>query len=66
MAMLGRNNFSKWKIALLQNALIWTTAYDMWDEQKVEFKNEINRIDNLRNEDFRKTFPELAGLLDTE
>ena len=64
--MLGRNNFSKWKIALLQNALIWTTAYDMWDEQKVEFKNEINRIDNLRNEDFRKTFPELAGLLDLE
>jgi organic radical activating enzyme len=66
MAMLGRNNFSKWKIALLQNALTWTTAYDMWDEQKVEFKNEINRIDNLRNEDFRKTFPELAGLLDIE
>jgi hypothetical protein len=66
MAMLGRNNFSKWKIALLQNALTWTTAYDMWDEQKVEFKNEINRIDNLRNEDFRKTFPELAGLLDLE
>ena len=66
MSMLVRTNFSKWKIAQLQNALTWTTAYDMWDEQKVEFKNEINRIDNLRNEDFRKTFPELAGLLDTE
>jgi organic radical activating enzyme len=66
MAMLGRNNFSKWKITLLKNALSWTTAYNTWDEQKVEFKNEINRIDNLRNEDFRKTFPELAGLLDTE
>ena len=66
MAMLGRNKFSKWKITLLKNALSWTTAYNTWDEQKVEFKNEINRIDNLRNEDFRKTFPELAGLLDTE
>jgi organic radical activating enzyme len=66
ISMLERNNFSKWKIPQLHNALAWTTAYDTWDEQKVEFKNEINRIDNLRNEDFRKTFPELAGLLDIE
>ena len=28
-----------------------------------EFKDYINRIDNIRGTDFRKTFPELAALI---
>jgi hypothetical protein len=66
MTILAQHKFNKSRITQLQNALSWTAAYNTWDEQKLEFKNEINQIDSLRNEDFRKTFPELAGLLDTE
>jgi hypothetical protein len=66
MLTLIQHKFNKSRIIQLQDALSWTTAYNTWDEQKLEFKNKINQIDSLRNEDFRKTFPELAGLLDTE
>jgi hypothetical protein len=66
ISLLLRNKFRMSKIVPLKNAYTWTTSYNTWDIHKEEFKREINRIDSLRNEDFRKTFPELAGLLDTE
>jgi hypothetical protein len=36
----------------------------MWEENSNQIKKmieEINRFDTIRNEDWRKTFPEVAG-----
>lgn len=66
ISLLLQNKFSMAKIVQLKHAYTWSKTYDTWDIQKDEFKREINRLDILRNEDFRKTFPELAGLLDME
>jgi organic radical activating enzyme len=57
-------NFDSPKIDQLRNTHIWSTTENYWEEKKELFKNEITRIDLIRGEDFRKTFPELAPLLD--
>lgn len=46
--------------------LNWINSEHNWDQYKDTFKLEVNRIDRIRGEDFEKTFPELAGLLDYE
>ena len=46
--------------------LRWIYSENTWDQYKETFKLEVNRIDRIRGEDFEKTFPELAGLLDYE
>ena len=53
-------------------AITWAMSRDIADEIDPSnttymqlFKDEINRIDSIRGEDFRKTFPELAPLLDS-
>lgn len=57
--------FNSDKIEQLLNAQRWAITYDSyWERLKDEFKKEITRIDLIRNEDFRKTFPELAPLMD--
>lgn len=66
ISLLVKNKFRMSTVVQLQHAYTWSKTYDTWDTRKEEFKREINRIDSLRNEDFRKTFPELAGLLDLE
>ena len=57
-------NFSSNKIDQLRNTHVWSTTNNYWEEKKDEFKNEVTRIDLIRGEDFRKTFPELAPLMD--
>lgn len=57
-------NFDSPKIDQLRNTHIWSTTENYWEEKKELFKNEITRIDLIRGEDFRKTFPELAPLMD--
>jgi len=66
ISLLVTNKFNMSRIVQLRHAYTWSKTYDTWDTHKDEFKSEINRLDALRNEDFRKTFPELAGLLDLE
>lgn len=61
---MASKNFQADKIAQLTNCNQWVQSRDTWEEQKDNFKEEINRVDNIRGEDFRKTFPELAPLLD--
>jgi hypothetical protein len=56
---LNRGHFAQ-----LENTNLWVDGEHNWEEEKESFKNEINRVDLLRGEDFRKTFPELAPLLD--
>jgi len=35
----------------------------MWEQQKGNFRHEVQKIDQRRGEDFSPVFPELAGLM---
>ena len=60
---LKDNNFENKHIAQQEQSLTWLFSKNTWDQQKDMFRSEIHRLDNLRGEDFCKTFPELAGLI---
>jgi hypothetical protein len=62
--LMQRRQFSPGKITQLTNTRLWSTYESYWERLKDEFKQEINRVDLIRGEDFRKTFPELAPLMD--
>jgi organic radical activating enzyme len=61
--ILNKNNFNEDHKSQPKQSLAWLSFQDTWEQNKDEFRREIHRIDNLRGEDFSKTFPELAGLL---
>lgn len=61
--LLKDNNFKKNQIVQQNQSLNWLFSKNTWDQQKDMFRSEIQRLDNIRGEDFSKTFPELAGLL---
>ena len=48
----------------VEDAIKFTNSSDQWTEQKIEFQHHTRRRDEIRNEDFCKTFPELKELLD--
>lgn len=48
----------------VRDAIQFTNSADDWDEQKTQFRHHTHRRDQIRNEDFSKTFPELKELLD--
>jgi hypothetical protein len=60
---LQDNNFKKNQIEHVNQSINWLSTKNIWEEQKDKFRSEIQRLDNIRKEDFSKTFPELAGLL---
>jgi len=60
---LKDNNFKNNHIERPEQSLTWLFSKNTWDQQKDKFRSEIERLDNIRGEDFSKTFPELAGLL---
>jgi organic radical activating enzyme len=64
IALLHDKHFTPEHIAQLETTKLWVDVEHNWEEEKEMFKNEINRVDLLRGEDFRKTFPELAPLMD--
>jgi MoaA/NifB/PqqE/SkfB family radical SAM enzyme len=61
---LKSNNFKPHQIHQLEDALMWAVLYNTWDNHKYAFRSEVQRIDKIRGEDFRKVFPELAPLLE--
>jgi len=61
--LLRDNNFKNKQIEQPEQSLNWLFSKNTWEEHKTYFRSEIQRLDNLRGEDFAKTFPELAGLL---
>ena len=61
---MEKKYFTPYHVLQLKEAMVWALLYDTWDQHKYAFRNEIKRVDKIRGEDFRKTFPELAGLLD--
>ena len=48
----------------MKNLLSWTESVDSWEQHKENFKKEIEILDKFRGEDFVKTFPELAMMLE--
>jgi hypothetical protein len=50
----------------IKDAIPWSTSKDSWEQQKMLFRSEVKRLDKIRGEDFKKTFPELAILLEPE
>lgn len=47
-----------------KNITGYANAEDTWQQYKEEFQTEISTIDKIRSEDFCKTFPELAEMMD--
>lgn len=62
--LLEQKQFRQPAIQQLQDALPWALLYNTWDAHKYAFRSEIQRVDNIRGEDFTKVFPELAPLLE--
>jgi hypothetical protein len=50
-------------ISEVRSIIPWAQSKNTWEEQKALFKKETIRIDELRDEKFVQTFPELADLL---
>lgn len=46
------------------NAINFTNNTNTWEENKRDFHFIVNQRDGLRNEDFKKTFPELSSMMD--
>lgn len=62
--LMEANHFKQHQIQQLSDALPWAVLYNTWDQHKYAFRNEIKRVDKIRGENFVKTFPELAPLMD--
>ena len=52
-----------WGVSRLRGMVQFMNSED-WSNRMPEFIEYINRMDQIRGLDFRKTFPEMAGLLD--
>lgn len=61
---LFSKNFNKSHVEPLSALRHILFSDSQWTSVKEEFKSEIIRLDNLRNENFSKVFPELEGLMD--
>lgn len=57
-------NDNWWPALHVKDAVSFANEQDTWDEQKEQFQHHIQRRDEIRNEDFCKTFPELAEMMD--
>ena len=64
--LLTKNKFKPPQIKQLSDTTAWVFSEHTWDQYKDEFKAEVKRLDNIRGEDFKKTFPELAELMKME
>jgi MoaA/NifB/PqqE/SkfB family radical SAM enzyme len=47
----------------INDSITFTNSSEDWNTQKKEFRHHINRRDLFRNENFIKTFPELAEMI---
>jgi MoaA/NifB/PqqE/SkfB family radical SAM enzyme len=61
---LENDNF--FSVQLIKNATRFAESENTWDTLKHKMRFEIAHKDNLRGENFKKTFPELQLILDTE
>lgn len=63
ITILNDNKFLNKHLMQPEQSLGWLFSKNTWEENKDKFRSEIQRLDNIRVENFAKTFPELAGLL---
>lgn len=59
----GELNIDYDGIKRMLNVTTMVNDQDTWQDQSSEFKAEMARLDRIRAEDFRKTFPELAEMV---
>lgn len=64
MTLMKNNYFKIDQINQLSNTSQWAFSNDTYSEQNEKFKEEVRRVDKIRNEDFVKVFPELKELMD--
>jgi hypothetical protein len=63
---LKSKKFKVHQIKQITDAIPWAMSKDSWEQQKMNFRNEVKRLDKIRDENFKQTFPELAMLLEPE
>jgi hypothetical protein len=63
---LKSNKFKIQQVQQISDAIPWAMSKDSWDQHKMQFRNEVKRLDKIRDENFKQTFPELAILLEPE
>jgi organic radical activating enzyme len=66
MKYMADLHFNPTQISQISQCIPWLESKDTWDEQNRNFKEELTRIDAMRGEDFRETFPELQYLYKTD
>ena len=60
---MNHNKFKSHQIKQIEDAIPWAMSQNTWEQHKMQFRAEVNRLDKIRGEDFTKTFPELSSLL---
>jgi len=60
--LLKQHNFDPRQIAQFETAPQWLYSQNTWESQKYKFREEVQRLDNIRGESFVETFPELAAM----
>lgn len=53
-----------WSNVHVRDAVNFANEQNTWEQQKEHFQHHIKRRDEIRGEDFLKTFPELAEMMD--
>jgi len=59
---MKKHKFRDEQIAQLEITTQWVNSKNTWEEHGRNFKEEITRLDAIRNENFLQTFPELKQL----
>jgi len=61
---MSQMGFPTHQLGLLKTSIEWVDSNHTWEQYKDTFRQEIQTLDAVRNENFAETFPELKGLLD--
>lgn len=59
---MKQHNFRDEQIQQLEITKQWVNSAYTWEENQVQFREEIKRLDAIRNESFTDTFPEISKL----
>lgn len=63
VTLLKNSGFSDGKIAEIKQTTQWVFSKSTYEQHINKFKEEIARLDSIRNENFVETFPELESLV---
>ena len=62
IAYMQSHGFRKEQIDQLEITEQWVNSKNTWAEHQAKFREEVKRLDALRDEDFMETFPEISKL----